>query len=73
MSLHYILANPVCFLGLNLSMQEFGVAQVEQSVTVVIGQVVEVIKLEHYCIGASTPRAMYSTEVVAEHMVEMTG
>ena len=33
---------------------------------------VEAIELEHCCIGASTPGVVYSTEVVAEHKVEMT-
>ena len=37
-----------------------------------VGQVVEAIELEHCCIGASTPRVVYSTKVVAEHKVEMT-
>ena len=31
-----------------------------------------VIKLGRYFMGASTPGAMYSTKVVARHMVEMT-
>ena len=34
---------------------------------------VEAIELEHCCIGASTPGVGYSTEVVAEHKVEMNG
>ena len=38
-----------------------------------VGQVVEVIELEHCCIGASTLGAVHSTEVVVEHKVEMTG
>jgi len=38
-----------------------------------VGQVVEEIKLEHYCIGASTPGAMHSNVVVPEHIIEMTG
>ena len=45
----------------------------EQSVGVVIGQVVEVIGLENCSIGASTPGVVYSTEVVVEHTVEMNG
>ncbi len=44
----------------------------EKGVTFVVGQVVEATKLEHCCIRASTPRVVHSTEVVAEHMVEMT-
>jgi len=35
--------------------------------------VVEEIELEHCYIGASTPRVVYSTEVVVERKVEMTG
>ena len=34
---------------------------------------VEAIERKHCCIGASTPGVGYSTEVVAEHKVEMTG
>ena len=34
---------------------------------------VEAIELEHFCIGASTPRVVYSTEVVAERKVEVIG
>ena len=45
----------------------------EQSVKAVVGQVVKAIKLEHCCMGASTPRAVHSTEVMTEHIVEMTG
>lgn len=37
-----------------------------------VGQVVKAIKQEHCCIGASTPRAVHSTKVVGEYMVEMT-
>ena len=33
---------------------------------------VEVIELEHYCIGASTPGVGNYTEVVVEHKVKMT-
>ena len=33
---------------------------------------VEAIKLEHCCIGSSTPRVMHSIEVVVENMIEMT-
>ena len=36
-----------------------------------VGKVVEAIKLEYFCIGASTTGAVHSTEVVVEHMVEM--
>lgn len=38
-----------------------------------VGQVVKEIKREHNCTRASTPGEMHSTEVVAEHMIEMTG
>ena len=38
-----------------------------------VGQVVKAIKMEHCCIGASTPGAVHSIEVVVEHMVEMIG
>ena len=31
------------------------------------------IKLEHCCMGASTPGVVHSTKVVAEYMAEMTG
>ena len=31
------------------------------------------VKLENCCMGASTPGAVHSTEVVVEQMVEMTG
>ena len=34
---------------------------------------VEAIELEHCCIRASTPGVVYSTEVVAERKVEITG
>ena len=34
---------------------------------------VKAINLEHCCTGASTTRVVNSTEVVVEHMVEMTG
>ena len=34
---------------------------------------VEAIELENGCIGASTPGVVYSTEVVVELKVEMTG
>lgn len=38
-----------------------------------VEQVVKAIKLEHCCMGASALGAVYSTEVVAKHMVEMIG
>ena len=38
-----------------------------------VGKVVEAIDLEHFCIGASTLGVVDSTEVVAEHKVEMIG
>ena len=44
----------------------------QQSVIVVVGKVVEEIKQEHCCTGASTPRALHSTKVVAEKIDEMT-
>lgn len=44
----------------------------EQSVGVIVGQVVEEIELKHCCIGASTHGVVYSTEFVAECKVEMT-
>jgi len=34
---HYTLAKPVCYLGLDLARQAFGVALVEQKVTIVVG------------------------------------
>ena len=33
----------------------------------------KVIKLENYCMGASTPGVVHSIEVLAEYMIEMTG
>ena len=45
----------------------------EKGVKVVVKMEVKEIKLELCCMGASTPGAVHSTEVVAEHMVEMTG
>jgi len=39
----------------------------------VVRYVVEAIELGHCCIGVSTPGVGYSTKVVAEHKVEMTG
>ena len=38
---------------------------------VVVRQVVEAEEREERCIGASTPDEMHSTEVMAEHRVEM--
>ena len=43
----------------------------EQEVTVVVGQVVEAKEWEESCIGASTPDEVHSTEVAAEHKIEM--
>jgi len=40
---------------------------------VVVGQVVEVEEQEETCIGASTHDKIHSTEVAAEHRVEMNG
>ena len=31
------------------------------------------IKLEHYCMGASTPGVVHSTEAGVEHMAKMIG
>ena len=45
----------------------------EQKVTVVVGQVVEVEEQEESCIVASTPDEMHSTEFAAEHRIEMNG
>ena len=70
---HYTLSKLVCCLGSDLAGQAFGVALVEQKVTVVVGQVVEAEELEESCIGASTPDEMHSTEVVVEHRIEMNG
>ena len=38
-----------------------------------VGQVVEGEEKEESCIGASTPDGMHSTEVAAEHRIEMNG
>ena len=38
----------------------------------VVEQVVKVNDMEHFCMGTSTPGAVHSIEVLAEHMVEMT-
>jgi len=73
MSLHCILVEPAYCLGLDFAGHASGVAWVDQSLGVVVGQVVEAIELEHCCTGASTPRVVYSTKVMAEHKVEMTG
>ena len=73
MSLHYILVEPTYCSGSDLDGQASGVAWVEQSLRVVISQVVDEIELEHGCIGASTLIAVYSTEIVAECKIEMTG
>ena len=70
---HYTLAELVCFLGSDLVGQAFGVALMEQEVTVVVGQVVEAKVWEESCIGASTPDEVHSIEVVAEHRIEMNG
>ena len=63
MSLDYILPETICFLGSYVDGKAYGVAWVEQSVTALVGKVVEAIKLEHCCIGAFTPRAVHSIEV----------
>ena len=73
MSLHYILVDPAYCLGLDLTGQASRVAWVEQSVGVVVRQVVREIDLEHCYIGAFTLGVVYSTEVVVEHKVQMTG
>ena len=52
-SLHCILAEPTCCSGSDLAGTTSGVACVEQSVGVVVGQMVEAIEMEHYCVGAS--------------------
>ena len=70
---HYTLAEPVYCSGSDLDGQAFRVALVEQKVMVVVGQVVEVEEWEKSCIGAFTPDEMHSTEVVAEHRIEMNG
>ena len=41
MALHYTLAEPICCSSLDLVGQAFGVALVEQEVTIMVGQVVE--------------------------------
>ena len=51
----------------------FGVALVEQEVTVKVGYVVEAKEQEESCIGASTPDEMHSTKVATEHRIEMNG
>ena len=38
-----------------------------------VGQVVEAKEQEESCIGASTPDEVHSTEVGAEHRIEMNG
>ena len=73
LSLHCILVEPACCSGSDLAGQASRIAWVEQRVGVVVGQMVEAIELEHFCIGASTPGAMHSTEVVVEHKFEMNG
>ena len=70
---HYTLAEHICCSVSDLAGQAFGVALVEQDVTVVVGQVVEAEEREESCIGASTPDEMHSTEVTAEHRIEMNG
>ena len=73
MSLHCILAEPAYCSGFDLAGQASGVSWVEQSVGIVVGQVVEAIELEHCCIGASTPGVVYSTEVAAERKDWLAG
>jgi hypothetical protein len=68
---HYILVEPVCCSGSGSVEQAFGVALVEQEAMVVVEQVVEAKEWEESCTGASTPDEMHSTEVVAEHRIEM--
>ena len=70
---HYTLDEPVYCSGSDLARQEFRVALVEQKIMVVVGQVVEVEEREESCIEASTPDEMHSTEVAAEHRIEMNG
>lgn len=38
-----------------------------------VEQVVEAKEREESCIGASTPYEIHSTEVMAEHRIEMNG
>lgn len=68
---HYILVEPVYFLGLGSVEQAFVVALVEHEVMVVVEQVVEAKDREESCIWASTADEMHSTEVVADHRSEM--
>ena len=70
---HYILVELAYFSGSGSTGQACGVSLVEQKVTVVVGQVVEAEEWGDSCIGASTPDEMHSTEVAAEHRIEMNG
>lgn len=45
----------------------------EQGVKVMVEMAVKEIKLEHCCMGASTPGVVHSTKVVEEYMAEMVG
>jgi len=69
----YMLAENVRFSGLGSAGQEFGVAFVEHEEMVVVEQVVEAKEWEEICTGASTPKEMHSSKVVAENRVEMNG
>ena len=70
---HYTLVEPICCSGSDFVGHAFGVSLVERKVMIVVGQVVEVEEREESCIGASTPDEVHSTEVVAEHSIEMNG
>ena len=70
---HYTLAELVYCSGSDLAGQSFGVALVEQKVTIAVGQVVEAKEREESCIGASTPDEVQCTEAVAEQRIEMNG
>lgn len=70
---HYTLAKPICCSGSDLVGRAFRVTLVEQKVTVVVGQVVEVEEQEESCIGASTANEMHSIKVAAEHRIEING
>ena len=68
---YYILSKPVYCSGPSSVEQAFRVALVEQEVMILVEQVVEEKEWEESCTGASTPDQMHSTEVVAEHRIEM--
>ena len=67
----YIPAGPVGCWGSGLVEQAFGVALEEQEVMVMVEPVVEEKWQEEYCIGASTPIKVHSTEAMAGHVSEM--